>query len=105
MWGFDSSLPSQSSPAPSSRGPGRSPLKAQTGVRIPVALPDHSKTPGLKSRAFWFLVLDVGIVDRVVGVEGVARLQAAVVAQVEGAAALAGRAVVAVHTLAGADGL
>src|SRR5262249_10183895 len=42
MWGFDSSVPSQPFSALSSRGPGRSPLKAQTGVRIPVALPNQT---------------------------------------------------------------
>jgi hypothetical protein len=41
MRGFESSLPSHYDfrRAVSSRGPGRSPLKAETGVRIPVPLP------------------------------------------------------------------
>jgi hypothetical protein len=45
MRGFESSLPSHDPKvrqfeAVSSRGPGRSPLKAKTGVRIPVPLPE-----------------------------------------------------------------
>jgi hypothetical protein len=46
MRGFESSLPSHYDfrRAVSSRGPGRSPLKAKTGVRIPVPLPT---TPSL----------------------------------------------------------